>query len=362
MASPVNNMASAVYFIRLKTSDSDQAINKKLNALVEKSSVLKFIKKNDFTGLKIHFGEKGNTGHIKAAWLKGLVKQLGRITKNIFFTDTNVLYKESSRTNAVDHIKTAEEHGFGGYGVPIIIADGLLGRNFTEIPIDKKHFSSVKIASDIANCDSLLALTHVTGHIMTGFAGAIKNLGMGCASRRGKFEQHCGVLPDFKSASCIGCGGCVVNCPAGCITLENGKARIDEASCMGCGECVVVCKTDALTAKWSETLANLQEKMVEYACGAVQAVDGRMGCINFLTDVTKNCDCLAKDEPRIIRDVGILASNDLVSIDRASGDLVNNRKKEDVFREQYPDIDWTVQLKYASDLGLGSLNYKLIEV
>jgi len=231
-----------------------------------------------------------------------------------------------------------------------------------EVEIKKKHFSKVKIACDIADCDSLLILTHITGHIMTGFAGAIKNLGMGCASRRGKFEQHCGILPCFKSEFCSGCGVCVVNCPAGCITLENGKAKIREASCIGCGECVVVCKTDALTAKWSETLAKLQEKMVEYACGAIQSVDRRIGYINFLTNITKDCDCLAKDEPRIIQDIGILASDDIISIDKASSDLVNEVKKKDMFREKYPDIDWTVQLKYASEIGLGNIDYKLIEI
>ena len=117
-----------------------------------------------------------------------------------------------------------------------------------------------------------------------------------------------------------------------------------------------------MTAKWSETLAKLQEKMVEYACGAIQSVDRRIGYINFLTNITKDCDCLAKDEPRIIQDIGILASDDIISIDKASSDLVNEVKKKDMFREKYPDIDWTVQLKYASEIGLGNIDYKLIEI
>ena len=357
-------MPSTVYYAKLKNDNSDKGIREKLDALVDKSGVLKFARKDDYTGLKIHFGEQGNTGHIKAEWLKGVVGRLQAITKNIFFTDTNVLYKESRRTNAVDHLKLAYEHGFNfeNTGVPVVIADGLWGRNFTDIEINKKHFSKVKIACDIADCDSMLALTRITGHIMTGFAGAIKNLGMGCASRRGKFEQHCGIVPDFNIEHCVGCGLCVVNCPAGCIKLENKKARIDEGSCIGCGECVVVCKTDALTAKWSETLAKLQEKMVEYAYGAVTAVDGKIGYINFLTNMTKDCDCLAKNEPRIMQDIGILASDDLVSIDKASGDIVCGVRNKDIFREQHPEIDWSVQLNYASSLGLGNPDYELVEV
>jgi uncharacterized protein len=355
---------SKVYFVKLTSGERDEVVSKKLGTLIEKSNVLGFIKKDSHTGIKIHFGEQENTGHIKAEWLKAMVERLQTITKNIFFTDTNVLYKESKRTNSVDHLKLSYEHGFGfqNMGVPVIIADGLWGRNYVDIKINKKRFSKVKIASDIADCYNLLALTHITGHIMTGFAGAIKNLGMGCASRRGKFEQHCGIVPDFNAEHCVGCGLCIVNCPAGCISLKNGKAALDEKRCIGCGECVVVCKTDALTAKWSETLANLQEKMVEYAYGTAKALGRRLGYINFLTNITRDCDCLAKDEPRITQDIGILASGDLVSIDKASADLLNSSGKKDIFKAEYPQIDWTVQLKYAAKLGLGSLDYKLIEI
>ena len=354
-------MASDVFMVKVNNGDSDKIIAQKLNALVDASGVLGFLKKDDYTGIKIHFGEEGNTGHIRPEWLKGLIERLRSITNNIFFTDTNVLYKQSKRTNAVDHLKLAYSHGFSfqNMNVPVIIADGLRGRNYTDVEISKKRFSRVKVASAITDCDSLLALTHITGHIMTGFAGAIKNLGMGCASRRGKFEQHCGIVPDFNSGECVGCGLCVSNCPADVITLSRGKAKIDEVNCIGCGECVVVCKTEALNAKWSETLANLQEKMVEYACGAIEAVDRRIGYINFLTNITKDCDCLAKDEPRIIEDVGILASNDLVGIDSASAGILNGLKDKDIFRQEYPEIDWTVQLRYAASMGLGDPNYKL---
>jgi Uncharacterized Fe-S center protein len=354
-------MASDVFMVKVSNEDPDKVIGQKLDELIKASGVLGFINKDDHTGIKIHFGEEGNTGHIKAEWLGGLVERLRSITENIFFTDTNVLYKQSRRTNAVDHLKLAYDHGFGFQktNVPVIIADGLWGRNYTDIDINKKRFSKVKIASDIAECDSLLALTHITGHIMTGFAGAIKNLGMGCASRRGKFEQHCGIVPDFNPAECVGCGECASNCPADAITLSRGKASIDETKCIGCGECVVVCKTEALNAKWSETLANLQEKMVEYACGAVKAVEKKVGYINFLTNITRDCDCLAKDEPRIVEDIGILASSDIVGIDAASAAILNDLRKKDIFRQEYPEIDWMVQLRYAASIGLGDINYKL---
>ena len=90
-------MPSNVYLVRLNSGESDEVISKKLCNLAERSNVLNFIKKDSYTGIKIHFGEEGNTGHIKAQWLKDLVARVQGITKNIFFTDTNVLYKQSKR-------------------------------------------------------------------------------------------------------------------------------------------------------------------------------------------------------------------------------------------------------------------------
>jgi len=202
-------------------------------------------------------------------------------------------------------------------------------------------------------------MSHMTGHILTGIGCAIKNVGMGCAARRGKYEQHCGAHPDVKASECSGCGLCVRICPAGCLSLVSGRIAFDMKACIGCGECAVVCPTRALEIRWSESLEILQQKMVEYAAGAIKAVGGRAGYINFLTRVTRDCDCLAKDDPSIVADIGILASSDPVAIDKASVDLVLKEAGRDVFKEGYPETDWSVQLKYAEGFGLGSLDYDL---
>ncbi|MDD5421916.1 MAG: DUF362 domain-containing protein [Candidatus Omnitrophota bacterium] len=354
-------MPSKVYYISAGNDDTIESVSEKLASLIDASGVLGMIGKDDFTGIKLHFGEEGNKGHIRHQWVREAVRAVKDRTKNVFLTDANVIYKGGLRTNSVDHLKLADKHGYNinNVGVPVLIADGLLGKNFTEIAVSKKHFDKVKIASDIADCDSLLALTHVTGHMLTCLGGAIKNLGMGCASRRGKYEQHCGVVPEIKPDLCIGCGQCVKYCPASCITLEKRKVRISEASCKGCGECAVVCRTKAIDIKWSETLENLQEKMVEYAHGVVKAVSGKVGYISFLINVTKDCDCLAKDEDRVIDDLGIVASTDPVSIDKACVDLINQRTGKDILRRAFPGTDWMSQLRYAEESGLGSLSYTL---
>ncbi|MBK8806007.1 MAG: 4Fe-4S binding protein [Bacteroidales bacterium] len=48
----------------------------------------------------------------------------------------------------------------------------------------------------------------------------------------------------INSASCIGCKKCVSVCPEGFISMENGKAQIND--CIGCGRCYGVCPTNTI--------------------------------------------------------------------------------------------------------------------
>lgn len=45
---------------------------------------------------------------------------------------------------------------------------------------------------------------------------------------------------------CVGCGDCVAACPAGAISLVNGRARINDATCAGCGSCADACPQGAI--------------------------------------------------------------------------------------------------------------------
>lgn len=357
-------MACKVYYAKIGEHDSISTVSQKLAVLIRKSGVLGFISKDDFTAVKLHFGDDGNTGHIRPEWVAETVKYVKELTSNSFLADTNVIYKASRRANTVDHLKIASEHGFSldTIGIPILIADGLRGRNFVEVPVNGKHLQKIKLASDFADSDGMLAMTHVTGHIMTGVGGAIKNVGMGCSSRRGKYEQHCGTVPELRAEYCVSCARCVAICPAGALSLTSHGIGMNEKLCLGCGECAVVCKTKAIEIRWSETLENMQEKMVEYAKGTIDALGGKLGYINFLIKVTKDCDCLAKDDPRIVKDLGILASSDPVAIDKASVDLIRGAALSDVLTAGYPQTDWLSQLKYAESMGLGTLDYVLEEV
>jgi len=352
---------SKVFFIKTSDGESASSLGNKAVRLIELTGFLNSVGENDFIGIKTHFGEEGNLGHIDAGIIARIAGAARQRSKRTFVVETNTLYA-GSRSNAAEHSALAERHGFtfSALGVPVIIADGLKGRNFTAVRIDGRHLKEVKIASDVVDADILIVVSHITGHMQCGFGGAIKNIGMGCASRAGKLEQHSNVIPSIAQDKCKGCRECAKWCPAGAVCFSGGKAHIEEKKCIGCGECTVVCKNGAVDIKWSESVRNLQEKIAEYALGVCESTGkDKMLFINFLTHVTKDCDCMAKGEAPVCKDVGIMLSCDPVALDKASVDMITNANKKDIFKEGYPEIDWMPQLSHGKNIGLGSMDYEL---
>jgi uncharacterized Fe-S center protein len=355
-------MKSKVYLIRARKEESPELISRKARAVYLALGFNEIIEPEDFVALKIHFGEKGNTGYIKPRWLTGIIDEVLKKSQRAFLSDSNTLYI-GNRSNSVEHIRLAWEHDFTPevVKVPIIIADGLVGREKMEVKIDGSRIKSSRIASAFLLSDAMVCLTHVTGHVQSGVGAAIKNLGMGCASRAGKLDQHSVVHPKVNARQCRNCGLCLQYCPAGAIIQLKDHVVIDDEKCIGCGECLVVCKYGAIKMKWDEDSRRLQEKMAEYALSVKQHFKQKICFLNFIIQVTKDCDCLAKNQPAIVEDVGIAGSLDPVAVDRASIDLVLKTAGQDAFRKGY-NIDWSVQLSYGEKIGLGHQQYELVEI
>lgn len=352
-------MKSQVYFIPAAREEGTEIIAAKAERIYLVTGFQDRLNQNDFVGLKIHFGEKGNTGYIKPAWLKKMINRIKEKTSRAFFTDNNTLYL-GERANAVNHLQQAAEHGFTyeGTGLPVIIADGLLGGDDQEIKVSGRRIKAARIGQSILLADALIVLSHFTGHVVTGMGCAIKNLGMGCASKAGKLEQHSEVHPRVNPRYCTNCGLCLTTCPARAIVQQEGVAKIIEERCLGCGECLVICKVGAIKMRWDDDSQRVQEKMTEYALAVRNYFGPKIVFLNFLLQITKDCDCLAKNQPPIVEDIGLLASYDPVALDQASIDLVLKKAQRDVLREGY-DLDWSIQLKYGEEIGLGFRSYKL---
>jgi hypothetical protein len=324
---------------------------------------ISFIKENSLVAIKMHFGEMGNNAYLKPANVKPVIDKIKQLKALPFLTDANTLYK-GTRGDAVHHLGTAHAHGYDitAMGIPVIIADGLTGKDYVTVKVDLKHFKEVKIAAAAYHAESIVTLTHFKGHDLTGFGGALKNIGMGLGARSGKQMMHADVKPSVDAVKCTACGSCVSWCPVDAITMASGKAEIDSSKCIGCAECVATCNFGAIAISWAGSPASAQEKIAEYFYGVLKDKKGKMVFFNFIIDVSPNCDCYGFNGAPVVPDIGVLASYDPVAIDAASVDMVNKASGTDKFRQIYPDIDWSIQLSYAESLGIGERSYKITEI
>lgn len=353
-------MTSKVFFAPIKDNTSEETICDKTSQLYKAVGVKQLITRDALVALKIHFGEKGGPGHINPRFARQVVDLVKSSGGKPFLTDTNTLYV-GARSNAVDHLMLAAEHGFSlaKMGAPIIIADGLRGENQISIKNPAQRIQPMTHLAGLARAsDVIISLTHVTGHMLSGYAGNIKNIAMGLSGRGGKLGQHSETLiPQINHKKCKVCGTCEEYCPANAIHTVKDKTIIEVAECYGCGECFAVCPHRAIDIKWTETPERFQQKMAEY-CSAILK-DKKAAFFNFALCVTSQCDCMSKPSAPIIPDLGILASLDPVTVDTATIDLLNQNAGTDLFKKYYPNINYMTQFDYAVKIGLGSKDYEL---
>ena len=330
-----------------------------------------------FVAIKMHFGELGNLAFLRPNYAKtvaDLCKELGGMP---FLTDCNTLYP-GSRKNALEHLDCANLNGFNTVttGCQIIIGDGLRGTDDVEVPVPNAQYcKTAKIGRAVMDADVVISLTHFKGHEATGFGGAIKNIGMGCASRAGKMDQHKSGKPAVEEELCRGCRRCARECGSDAIAYPDGKAVIDYDKCKGCGRCIGACTFDAIYNPNDSANEMLDRKMAEYA----QAVCYGRPCfhISLVQDISPNCDCHEENDAPILPNIGMFASFDPVALDQACADACLNAQPiansqlgdnlasegwvghHDHFKDSNPNIEWKATLEQGEKIGLGTRQYIL---
>lgn len=367
-------MSSKVYFAPMRSTKKTSMITRAGN-LLERAGLGDAIEKGDLVAVKMHFGETGSTGFVQPVYVREVVARIKKRGGKPFLTDANTLYR-GMRSNAVDHVQCAIQNGFSYATVeaPIVIADGMDGREACDVAISGKHFDSVRIGSAAVHADAMVAVTHVKGHEATGFGGALKNVGMGLGCRSAKQRMHADFRPEVTVEKCTACARCVRSCPVSAITLGPDRvAVVDYGVCYGCGECVAACPYGAIATQWKTTPEAIQQKIVEHVMGAVAGKEGKVVYLSFVTAVSPDCDCWNFSDAPIVGDIGVLASTDIVAIDRAAYDLVTAAEGlpgsrgeslgagEDKFAK-VTGIDGTAAIAYAEQMGLGTADYELVIV
>ena len=354
----------------------------KLQRLIRTAGIDQIDMEGKFVAIKMHFGELGNLGFLRPNYARAVADVVKSLGGKPFLTDCNTLYP-GSRKNALEHLYCAWENGFTPMtvGCPILIGDGLKGTDDVEVPVeDGEYVKAAKIGRAVMDADIFISLSHFKGHEMTGFGGAIKNIGMGCGSRAGKKEQHSNGKPVINADACRGCKRCLHECANNGLHFDEAtrKMQVVTENCVGCGRCVGACNFDAIAFANDAATKELNCRMAEYTKAVI---DGRPGFhISLVMDISPNCDCHAENDAPILPDIGMFCSFDPLALDQACVDaclrqqplpgsqLYDNMHKEgfcdhhDHFENSTPESEYKTCLAHAEKIGIGSREYELIEM
>ncbi len=373
---------SKVYFTDFRTAAFGDGLPSKLKKLMKKAGIETIDMEGKFVAIKLHFGELGNISYLRPNYARAVVDLVKELGGKPFLTDCNTMYP-GSRKNALEHLECAWQNGFTPLtvGCPILIGDGLKGTDDVNVPVEGgEYVTEAKIGRAVMDADVFISLTHFKGHEMTGFGGAIKNIGMGCGSRAGKTEQHSNGKPHIDEALCRGCRRCLKECANNGLSFDESKKKmaVNQDNCVGCSRCLGACNFDAIQFNDSNANAILNCKMAEYTKAVVH---GRP-CfhVSLVVDVSPNCDCHCENDAPILPNIGMFASFDPLALDQACVDaclaaapLPNSQLADhlaspdfhdhhDHFLNSSPESEWKSCLEHAEKISLGSRQYELIQV
>ena len=372
------NMPSKVFLGDARARKMEEGLVQKTASLFDEAGFSEIMDKGDLVAIKSHFGAFNNSRYLRPVYIRQIVDKVRKCEGNPIVVETTG-HGWWARSNSWRHLETAARHGFTPQtlNAPIVIMDGPLGMDYEEVEIKGNTLNKVLVARGLHTVDVLISASHFKGHDMSGFGGALKNIGIGCISKIGKGMVHSQRGWRIDPEKCDGCEKCVALCPTNAIRIVDGKAVIDQEKCVLCGHCTTICSPKAVLVEWTDSKEGTL-RMVDSAAAVIKLVGKeKMAFFNFVIDVSPNCDCWPWSDQVIVQDQGILASRDPVAIDKAALDMVTAapgmrgsiveekgalESGSDKFALIYGHKNHHAQLEAAEKLGLGSTNYELVRM
>ncbi|MHA1751706.1 MAG: DUF362 domain-containing protein [Candidatus Helarchaeota archaeon] len=386
-----------VYFMHARSMSIETSMAAKGAWLFEKAGLNECFKDGDSVAVKVHMGEYFNTAYLRPILVRVICDKIKEYGGEPFVTDTTTLpyYEYINRITAKDYLETAAMNGFTpeSMGCPIIIADGAVGTDDYRIDLPEGFILQEQyIAREITNADAVIVLTHFKGHPIATIGGSIKNIGVGCASKRGKYNLHLGGHPiygiqnsKFKPKRCKGlkckyAEDCNNTCPEGAIRVTEDSIIWDKDKCKGC-TCHLLKSLACSVFTLPEGYFEVTSAAIADSALAFMKLKGRdkVGFINYAIDITPWCDCLPFSDAATLPDIGVFASRDPVAIDQACLDkctevagIPNTQCVDygvgDAGVEKFTTasslfgINVNIQLSVGERIGLGTRKYELIKV
>jgi uncharacterized Fe-S center protein len=371
---------SKVYFASARSMKwkYDDSMPGKLERLLKEFNLSNYFEPKEWVAVKTHFGSEGAHRIVRPIFLRKVVDALKSINAKPFVTDT-------VRIKGLDYLEVANQNGINhlSVGAPVILADGLYG-NDSIIVKAGEIISKIAVASVIHDVPAMVVCSHVKGHIQAGYAGAIKNIAMGgvsskhreCGWKCGRGAMHTvgeGKLI-WDKEKCELCYQCEEICPLETIKFDNELFAYKEEDCWRCGRCTRVCPSGALSLPGDDE--RFMRSLAESAMTVLSTFKkDKVIYINFLTEIQPECDCMPVADVPVMQDQGILISDDIVAIEQASVDMLlkapplpqsaseekNIVKGDDILLKLSEKPYW-IQIQESERLGLGRMEYELIEI
>jgi uncharacterized Fe-S center protein len=332
--------------------DTGRNLMESASGLYDAAGTFDCVSRGDLVAIKLHVGELGNPHYVPPFFVHRIAEGVRAAGGKPFLTDSNTYY-HGMRANACDHMENATLNGYGG--LPFIVADGLRHEN-SRLVKTKGILDEIEVSGAIAEADAMIVVSHDKGHALTGFGGAIKNLGMGCCPAAGKLRQHRTVGLTIDEAKCVGCGACRKACELKIPEIVEGKAKNVSPECMRCPACAGACPTGAIRL---ENLGNVSKALASASYGVLSTFKkNKVSYVSFAKDITEFCDCLPGPGRIVMDDIGIYASDSPVSIDAAFLGMADY----EIFDKAY-GTDSFLQVREAKKIGIkGDLKPKVQEV
>jgi len=386
-----------VYFMDDRSQSNQTSLVAKMLTLFDTAGFGNMIKPNDVVAVKLHMGEYNNTAYIRPVYVRALVDKIKSLGGEPMVVDTTTLpyFTYASRVTALDHLKTIARNGFtqSTVGCPIVIADGYIGTDDVRIDLPEGFILKEQyVGTGIALADSMILLSHFKGHPMGTYGGALKNMGVGCASKRGKLNLHLGGHPKYglrtrpyvpercKGKECPDWEICANICPEGAITMTENGIEWNSEGCIGCLACLPMLAMCGVAMPPDDYFDATAAAIADSALAAAKAVgEGKVGYINLALDIAPWCDCVSYSDRSIVPNLGIFASWDPVAIDSAClqkateaggmpGSVAMAKGVMDPGLPKFTacgsfmGISEEIQPNVGQKIGLGTRDFELIEV
>ena len=320
-------MASTVLFAPMTYNayDANQTLPARFDRLLDQTP-LKDIVKGKTVAIKFHVGANLSFSTISPIFVRKLVTKIQEWGGTCFLTDHGVYHRRPQERGYTDEI----------VGCPVIDDCGFMGKYYYTREVDYRTFKHVDIAGHIHDADVMIDFSHVKGHGACGFGGACKNIAMGCVTDRTRQEIH--ALEggqEWDESKCIHCDQCLQSCNHNANQFNDaGEYSVNYHHCTFCQHCVKVCPTGAIKMT-DNAYEAFQEGMALCTKTVVdQFTPGNVYYINVLTNITALCDCWGLTTPSLVPDIGIMASGDIVAVERASIDAI---KVENLIPQGVPE-------------------------